>query len=634
MSICPLLKGRRLSEQDFDKLPLKMRNSIKNKGESLTGAMHAYLRRLDSLEQELLEAEQSMEKEAAAEVLDSLLGPLAEKFKHSCKGSLPESYLINIRNDLLENLDYLLPAERTPQGLSLRQPQPPENPPFDEIAHRYELNIFVDNSKTSGAPIVLEDHPTTANLLGCLERESEMGALVTNFTLIKAGALHCANGGFLILHMEDILQHPQAWEGLLRALRAGQAKIDDPGDGDGPKTKGIRPDPIPLKLKVILIGDDELYDFLLDSDPRFIKLFKIKAHMTGHMPRNTKGINIYLSHIRRIVEEAALPHFDRDALAGLVDFGSLLLEDQKNLSLEFPLLRELMVEAAAHARMNKDEIVSLAHLNAAMEMREFRLNMIEESFLEDYDRKLIKVHTHGLAIGQINGLSVTRYGDYEFGLPHQISCTVGVGHDGIMDLEREAQLGGPIHTKASMILKSYLVALFARSRPLFLTGSICFEQNYMGIEGDSASGAELAALLSSIAQVPLRLNLAFTGALSQSGQIMAVGGVSRKVEGFFEVCRRRGLSGDQGVILPKDNLDHLMLKKPLRQAVEEGAFHIYPVEHIRQAMELLTGMVCGQPRKDGGFTPGSLFQMVDKRLRELCALGQRATRKSPARPRS
>ena len=627
MTICPQLAGKNLSEQDFEKLPPGTRASIKRKGEDLTGAIHSYLRRLDRLEQDLLEEERTLEREAASALLESILSPLASRFRQSCAGSLPENYFSNLCEDLLENLDFLLPPEHGPQGPGLRPPAPQEThqPSFDEIAPRYDVNIFVDNSKTSGAPIILEDNPTVPNLLGCLERESEMGALVTNFTLIKAGALHRANGGFLILHMEDLMSHPQAWDGLLRALRAGQAKIDDPGDGDGPKTKGIRPAPISLKLKVILVGDDDLYDFLLDTDPRFSKLFKIKAHMIRHMPRDARGIRVYLAHIRRIVQEAGLPHFERAAMAGLVDFGSLLLEDQKNLSLEFPLLRELMVEAAALAEMRKAQTVGIDHLNAALEAREFRLNMIEESFLEEYDRKLIKVRTSGYGLGMANGLSVTGYGDYEFGLPHLISCTVGVGHGGIVDLEREAHLGGPIHTKASMILKSYLVALFARSRPLILTGSICFEQSYAGIEGDSASGAELAALLSALAQVPLRLNLAFTGALSQSGQIMAVGAVTRKVEGFFEVCRRHGLTGDQGVILPRDNLDHLMLKQAVRQAVEDGLFHIYPVEHVSQAMELLTGLPCGRPRKNG-FTPGSLFHKVDSRLRELARLSLQSIR--------
>lgn len=616
MSLYPLFDGQRLSENEFENLAESKKSALKRKGDRLAGTMHGYLRKLGRMDQDLMDGERDLEREVAGELVSGVIDPVAEKFRVSSNGEFPESYFKLLKEDVLDSLDYFLPPDYPPSGPS-HLPPLPEGPHFEDIGHRYDVNIFVDNSKTSGAPLVLEDHPTPGNLLGQIERESELGALVTDFTLIKAGSLHKANGGFLVLQMEDLVQYPLAWEGLLRALRSGQAKMEDQSDGEGIRTKGIRPAPLELDLKVVLIGNDEMYEALLFADSRFPKLFKIKAQMTGHTPRNAKGIKFYLLQLRRIIEEAALPHFDRAALAGLVDFGSLLLEDQKSLSLEFPLIRELMLEASARARSDGSPLVGRAHLDAAMEAREFRMNMVEELFLEDYDRKIIKLSTSGEAVGVVNGLSVTGYGDYEFGLPHQIACTVGVGHGGIVDLEREAELGGPIHTKAIMILKSYLVAQFARKKPLILTGSICFEQSYAGIEGDSASGAELAALLSAIARVPIRLSLAFTGALSQSGQIMAVGGVTRKIEGYFEVCRRHGLTGSQGVILPKDNLEHLMLKKSVLEAVEKGLFHIYPVEHISQAMELLTGMNCGVMRKDGSFTPGSLYQLVDKRLTEL-----------------
>lgn len=617
MSLYPLFDGQRLSETEFEQLDASRKNAIKRKGDRLAGTMHSYLRKLGRMDQDMVDDERTLEREVAGELVDSVIDPVAERFRASCNGEFPAGYFKLLKDDILDSLDYFLPADYGAPGGQPHYPSLPDAPHFDEIAYRYDVNIFVDNGKTNGAPLVLEDHPTPANLLGQIERESEMGALITNFTLIKAGSLHRANGGFLVLQMEDLIQYPLAWEGLLRSLRAGQAKMDDQGDGEGMRTKGIRPAPLDLDLKVILIGSDDMYEALLLADSRFAKLFKIKAQMTGHMPRDARGVKVYLLQLRRIIEEAALLPFDRAALAAIVDFGSLLMEDQKSLSLEFPLIRELMVEATAHARRDGAALVGRAHLDAALEAREFRMNLVEEAFMEDYDRKIIKLQTSGEAVGLVNGLSVTGYGDYEFGLPHQIACTVGVGHGGIVDLEREAKLGGPIHTKAIMILKSYLVAQFARKKPLILTGSICFEQSYYGIEGDSASGAELAALLSAIAQAPIRLSLAFTGALSQSGQIMAVGGVSRKIEGYFEVCRRHGLTGEQGVILPKDNLEHLMLKKSVLEAVDQGRFHIYPVAHISQAMELLTGLPCGNRRKDGSFTPGSLFHLVDKRLGEL-----------------
>jgi predicted ATP-dependent protease len=404
------------------------------------------------------------------------------------------------------------------------------------------------------------------------------------------------------------------------------ARLEDTGDyAEGAaRVKSIEPAPLPLSLKVVLVGNEYIYDSLLETDDRFPKLFKIKAHMTETSERTAAGIRNWLSGLSSIVHDNKLLHFDRDALAGLVDFSSRLCEDQRKLSLHMPQIRDVMVEASALAGMRGADAVSREHLVQALNSRYYRANLVEELYLEDYDRNMIKVATDGVAIGRINGLSVTWFGDFEFGLPHQISCTVGVGHGGIIDLEREAELGGPIHTKAMLILKSYLVDQFAKNKPLVLTGSLCFEQNYAEVEGDSASGAELAALLSAIAGVPLRLSLAFTGAVGQSGQIMAVGGVTRKIEGFFQVCSRRGLTGKQGVIIPHDNIDHLMLARPVITAVQNGEFFITPVRHITEALELLTGMPSGKPLKKGGFTRGSLYDLVDRRLNEFGNMAEHA----------
>ncbi|MDR2825454.1 MAG: AAA family ATPase [Deltaproteobacteria bacterium] len=628
MTLYPVLDGKRLNEQDFENLAEDLRDNIKQKGDNLAQTMHTYLRKLGRAEQVFAEDEKTLEKDQASSLLQDILAPVVERFKNKSMDCLPPDYFNQIKEDILENLDYFMPQETQHSyspGANLTGGFAPvhEMPPLD-FTYRYEVNVFVDNSKVQGAPVVYEDHPTVPNLLGCIERESELGALVTNFTLAKAGSIHKANGGFLVMQIEELLQYPQAWDGLLRALRAGQARLDDSLDMDMPKAKGIKPEAVKLNLKVILIGSEDVYDALYMNDSRFTKLFGIKAQMSYRMPRNAAGFKLYLKKFRRIITDANLLHFDREAMSELVDYGSLLLEDQKYLSLEIPLLRQIMVEASAQAGMDGASLVTAKYLRKALQAREFRANFVEEAFMEEYDRNLIKVKTSGQGIGTVNGLSVTSYGDFEFGLPHQISCAVGVGHDGIIDLEREAELGGPIHTKAIMILKSYLVSQFARKKPLYLSGSICFEQSYAGIEGDSASGAELAALLSAIAQVNIDFGLAFTGALGQSGQIMAVGSVRRKVEGFFEVCRRHGLSGTQGVILPKDNFEQLILKPQVLEAIEKEQFHIYPVTHISEAMELLTNIPCGKLRKDGTFTPGSLFAKVDKRLTELTKLAIKA----------
>lgn len=619
LTLYPLIEGKLLSSEEFERLDPELRQKLKVRSEKLMTGLTQFMRKISSEEQGLRENEQNLDKELVQEVLNEYLKPLIRRFGKKGQGDSVKRYLQELSADLVQNMEQLIPQEQPPHpNLDLMQ-----QAALDDFFTRYTVNILVDNAGLAGAPVIVEDHPTAHNLLGCIERESEMGALVTDFTLIKAGALHRANHGVLVLHTEDLLQNPTAWEGLLRALRSGQARIEDQGDGqDQAKTRTIEPEPLPLSLKVVLVGTDETFELLLEHDDRFPKLFKIKAHLQQSVERTAAAVDGYCHQLARIIDEAELPPFTQDALAGLVDYGSRLAEDQKKLSLMFPLLRELMIEAAAMARAEEADQVDARILSRARAARDYRSNLYEEEFMEQYDRELIRVATTGQAVGRVNGLSVTWFGNYEIGLPHHIACTVGVGEGGIVDLEREAQLGGPIHTKAMMILKSYLVGQFAQNKPIVLTGSLCFEQSYAHVEGDSASGAELASLLSALAGVPVRLSLAFTGAVNQSGVIMAVGGVTRKIEGFFEVCRRKGLTGEQGVLLPVDNQDHLMLKDEVVEAVAQGLFHIYPVRSIEEAMELLTGLPAGTRLPDGSFPEGTLFRLVDERLANLASLAR------------
>ncbi len=619
MTLYPLVEGKLLSEDEFEKLDPNIRKRLKATSEKLMNAMQDLLRKMNREEKGFQENEQNLDLEILEEVLAEYFDPLAKRFGEKVAGKDFADYLKDMRQDILDNLDQFAPKE----------PAPPPLLPESALGHlggdsfqvRYDINVFVDNSELKGAPIIIEDHPTSCNLLGCVERESEMGALITDFTLIKSGALHRANGGYLLLHVEDMMQHTSAWEGLLRALRSGLAKIEDTDDShEQSRSRTIEPQPVPVNVKVVLVGTDDVFELLHTHDDRFPKLFKIKAHMQDSMPRNMANIRGYFLYLSRIIEEAGLMPFSRSALAGLADFSSRLAGDQKKLSLKLPLLRELMVEAAALAEMDGKKMVDNDVLRAAEAARDYRSNLYEEEFMEEYDRDLIKLPTSGESVGRVNGLSVSWYGDYEFGLPHQIACTVGVGDSGVVDLEREAELGGPIHTKAMMILKGYLSAMFAHNKPLVFSGSLCFEQSYAGVEGDSASGAELAALLSALSDKPINFSLAFTGAVSQSGAIMAVGGVTRKIEGFFEVCKRQGLTGGQGVLLPADNRDHLMLKDEVVEAVKDGRFHIYPIRRIEEAMELLTGMPAGRRLKSGGFPANSLYRLVDDRLAEMTAM--------------
>lgn len=593
------------------------------KGAALARELLSKLQILHNMEEAFHLKEQDLQRRAMEEVLNKLFPQLEKQIALKSPPAGLESYLNALKTDMLDNCQAFLPHGKNPKTEESGACQ------TDSILSRYAVNIFVDNSEHDGAPIIVEDNPTVSNLLGCMERESELGALVTDFTLIRSGSLQKANGGFLILHVEDLLQHPQSWDALMRSLRSSTAKVEE---GSEPPegmimARSLSPQPLNFDTKVILIGDEEVFEELLIHDERFGKLFRIKAHMNDQVERNGANIKAYLNQIAQIAQEAQLLPFDRSALAWLIDLGSHLCEDQKRLSLRFPLIRNFMIEASALAENQNLDAVSGEILEQAYAARNYRASLIEEIFMDDYDRQMIKLMTSGSAIGQVNGLSLIMQGDFEFGLPHRISCTVGVGHDGIIDLEREAELGGPIHTKALLILKSYLTRMFARKKPLVLNASLYFEQSYAGIEGDSASGAELVALLSALADIPVRQDLAFTGALGYSGQIMAVGGVTRKIEGFYKVCSKKGLTGSQGVIIPSDNIDHLMLSPELLKSVRDERFFIYAVRNIEEALFLLTGMAAGKTHKNGGFTKGSLFDLVDKRLENLGCYAQSTFRR-------
>ena len=577
-------------------------------------------RQISKKEQDLRDNEKQLEQEVAGERTDSCFKEMVQSYSHISGLS---RYIDDLKNDVLENIEHFKPKE-----------QAQENPAEffggsqESFFSRYEINIFVDNSTQNGAPILIENNPVYFNLLGCIERESEMGTYYTDFTLLKAGSIHKANGGFLVLRAEDILSQPQSWEGLLRCLRSGKAEIDDPSDHyDTVRTRTIRPEPVPLDIKILIIGSDDVYEILLDADERFAKLFKIKAHMQESMTRNNDSIREQSLILARIASENNLHNFTREAVASLIDHSSRLAGDQQKLSLKLSHISELMIEADAFAAMKEKKNVDAEAVHQALEARKYRLNLYEDEFLSEYEREAIKVPTQGFSVGRANGLSVSAFGDYILALPHQISCTTGVGHGGIMDLEREAELGGPIHTKGMMIIKGYLQNLFAQDKPLVLSGSLCFEQSYAHIDGDSASGAELAALLSALSNTPINLSFAFTGAVSQSGAIMAVGEVTRKIEGYFEVCKRKGLTGEQGVIIPKDNIPHLMLSDTVVRAAADKKFHVYPVDSIEQAMEILTGIKAGKKLANGGFSPGSIYHRVNERLRQLAHLADQKVRR-------
>ncbi len=612
LSLSPLMEGRPMSQEAFDDLSPAQRRSLSARTEDIVGPAEEYSRRLGEEETAFFNQSRMLDRKMASGLVRSTVGRVRKAFPGQERLL---TYLDSVESDILDNLAHFKAGNESPPGNARDAGTADE-----DILPRYQVNLFVDNSSLEAPPVITEDNPSFFNLLGCIQRETEMGSQSTDFTLLKAGSLHRASGGVLVVRASELLSNPSAWEGLVRALSSGTCRIEDPVDAqEHVRIKTVDPEPLPLEVRLVMIGDEELYETLLFQDERFAKFFKLKAHLQEWMERTPETVPDYIAMLRDIVARDELLSFTDDALGLLVDLSSRLADDQEKLTLYINEIRDVMIEADAMAKAARDPSVDSARLEQAIAFREYRANLYEEEFLHEYDREVIQVPTQGSAVGRVNGLSIRYLGDYVLALPHQISCTVGVGHGGVLDLEREAELGGPIHTKGMMILKSYLNQLFAQDKPLVFTGSLCFEQSYAHVDGDSAAGAELAALLSALSRVPVSLSLAFTGAVSQTGRVLAVGEVTRKVEGFFEVCRRRGLSGDQGVIIPRDNVINLMLKNEVVAAVESGRFHIYPVETIEQAMELLTARPAGRALKNGGFTKGSLYQEVDIRLKQLAS---------------
>ncbi|MFP4168152.1 MAG: Lon protease family protein [Desulfonatronovibrionaceae bacterium] len=621
LTLYPLIEGKVISGEEFERLDPELKKRFKDKSSRIMHALLGLSRKLGLAEQGLKEEEHKLDRQVAGEQIDRFLQEIPAEIRAHKK---VHSFLQSMKEDMLENLDRFRNREETAEQSADLSSMTGGAAFFT----RYQVNLFVDNCSQNGAPIVIDDHPGYFNLLGCMERESELGTYYTDFTLLKAGSLHRANNGFLILRAEDILANPAAWEGLLRALRSGYIRLEDPADNFDPvRTKTLEPEAVPLDVKIILIGTDELYGLLLEADDRFSKFFKLKAHMQEEAPRTAENIAAVVYALRSMASGISRRPLTRDAECALVDYSSEMVQDQQKLSLKLSAIKDILVEADAAGSMTGKKFIDAEAVEFARTSRIHRLNLYEQLFQEEYDREVIKVKTSGEASGCVNGLAVSLAGEYVLALPHQITCSVGVGHGGIIDLEREADLGGPIHTKAMLILKNYLQNLFAQDKPLVLSGSICFEQSYTPVDGDSASAGELIALISALSGVPVRFSLAITGAVGHCGTIMAVGEVTRKIEGFFEICRRKGLNGKHGVIIPADNVDNLMLEKEVIAAVRKGLFSIYPVSHVDQALELLTGEKAGSRLARGGFSPGSVYARVNSRLQEFAWLAERKVRR-------
>jgi lon-related putative ATP-dependent protease len=619
----PQLDSRPMTEKEFKDLSEQDRDAILEKQRMFQEMLNDLVKKFLVLEKKTTEQIIKLEKNAALFAIEALLESLLEKYK-----DVEEvlQYLEELKNDILDNLQIFL------------QPDQPDMPlPFSSgnrqkkaILQRYEVNVLVDNSALQSAPIVLEINPTYNNLFGKIEKESVMGTLVTDFTLIREGALHRANGGYLIIPIEDLLRAPFSWENLKRALRNNQIEIEDPTERLGFITaKSLKPEAIPLHVQVVLIGQHHLFQLLYYYDTDFKNLFKVKAHFDSVMPASLKNLEEFCGYIYYVQNEESLLPVSNEALAKIIEQGHRRAEHQEKISTEMEETADLLREAHFYAKEAAATEISDEHIMQAIREKTYRNNLLQEKIKELIEKQVLIIELEGSQVGQVNALSVIDMGDFAFGRPSRITASVSIGKGNIIDIERESNLGGDVHTKGVMILSGYLFQKFGKDKPLSLSAQIVFEQSYSGVEGDSASGAELFSIISALSEVPIRQDIAVTGSVNQYGTIQAIGGVNEKIEGFFEACQQKGLTGTQGVIIPAANQMNLMLKEEVVEAVANGQFHIWAIHSIEEGVEILTGIKAGKAAWDETseslqFEEGTVFDKVNNRLLQMTELMKKA----------
>ncbi len=613
--IFPLIEGNPVNIEQVEsmveegKFSKEELEKLKEKQAQLINELEDIFKETRKAEKEIKEELTSLDNEVISPAVKDSISDIKEKFGNE----KVRQYLDEVQEDILTNLGRFREKEEAPSPIpGLVLPQTVDS--FSE----YQVNVLVDNSETKGSPIIVETTPNYRNLFGTIERVVERtGIWKTDFLHIKAGSFLRANGGYLIFNALDALTEPWVWPALKRTLKNQVIEIQTFDPLYFFSTSALKPEPIDCNTKVIMIGDAQIYYLLYSLDDDFKKIFKIKADFDSVMTKDSDKIQQYASFIRKICDEDKLKPFDKTGVAAVVEHGVRITGRQKKISTRFHLVADLLREANYWAEKEGGDVVTGKHVDKAIEKKNYRVNLIEEKIQEMIDDGTILLDSDGMVIGQVNGLSVYNLGDYMFGKPSRITAKTSLGKAGIINIEREAEMSGPIHNKGVYILAGYLRGQYAQDKPITMSASLCFEQSYSGVEGDSASSTEVYALLSSISGLALRQDIAVTGSVNQKGEIQPIGGVNEKIEGFFDVCRAKGLTGKQGVMIPHLNIDDLMLRKDVVQAVREGKFHIYPVKTIDQGIEILTGLEAGERLEDGRFKEGTVNDRVDKKLREL-----------------
>jgi len=610
----PLRKGQVINPEEYEKLSEKEREHIEKKIKLFSDEFIALTKREIQWEKESRKKIKELNKEITTLAVGHLIEELKKKYI-----DFPEivNYLEAMQKDVINNSNiFLNNGDRSEKAFVFKRQSAQHKELL--LLSRYQINLLVDHSQTTGSPVIYENNPTYHNLIGQIEHKAHMGSLVTDFSLIKAGALHKANGGYLMLDGYKALSQPYAWEGLKRALQSMQLKIESLEQMLSlASTVSLEPEPIPLSVKVVLLGERWLYYLLYQLDPEFKELFKVIVDFSESMNRSNENTLLYAKMIGTLGRKEKLLAFDRSAVARIIEQSARMVGDSEKLSTHMKTILDLMKESDYWAKEFGHKVISASDVQQAIDNKIKRVNQFHELLQEETTRGTFLIDTQGEKVGQINGLSVMQVGDFAFGHPSRITASVRLGKGEVIDIEREVNLGGPLHSKGVLILSGFLGSHYAIDKPFSLTASLVFEQSYNEIEGDSASSAELYALLSALANIPIKQSLAVTGSVNQHGQIQAIGGVNEKIEGFFDICKARGLTGQQGVLIPASNVKHLMLRQDVIEAVTENKFNIYPIETINQGIEILTGILAGERNSEGNFPDNTINQKVESRLLAL-----------------
>lgn len=601
-AIVPVQDGHPLTPEAYQQLPLDLRQAFEEKRQSLGAELEDVLEQIQQMQHKARQQMQQIDRDVAEAASQHHFDLLREPYAGQDELL---NYLSEVHQDVLERIhDFDPPDNDSGETVDLR---------------RYEINLLVDNSQTKGAPVIVEQNPTYHNLMGRLEYEMQAGMVTTHFTNIKCGSLHWANGGYLIMNAQDLLRDPEAYEALKRALKTEEIMVQLRATMHNTQVfaKSLDPEPIPLQVKIVLMGSPALYYALYQQDVDFSDLFKVRSDFDSTMPRDHEHETSYAQFIATRCHEEKLRHFDRSAVAQVVEYGARLAEHQNKLSTRFGMIADLVREASYWAGENGRSTVSAADVHQAVSERTYRANRVEDRLREQVLEETIYISTDQAIIGQVNGLSVLDTGEYAFGQPGRITARTYMGEDGVIQIDREIEMTGPIHDKGVLTLIGYLGGTYAQGQPLSLNASLTFEQTYSSVDGDSASSTELYALLSSLSGIPIKQGIAVTGSVNQHGEIQPIGGVNEKIEGFFRICEQRGLTGEQGVMIPASNVTNLMLHTDVITAVSAGDFHIWPVRTIDEGIEILTGVPAGERNSKGEYPEGSIHYSVQNRLREL-----------------